>query len=321
MTCSYDGYADADGDADASTHEWFIDGVSVGTDSTLEGVFVGGDSVTCTVTPNDGTDTGTALSAIQNISNTAPELADVTLSPDPAYEADTLNCTPGTTTDVDGTTSFTYSYRWTVNGGDPGETSSQLTGDDFSRGDTVLCSVRPNDGSADGDSVDSNTLTIGNTAPEVSGVSIDPVPPFASDVLLCGYTFADEDGDSDDSTIAWTVNGTDVGSDTTLSGAFVYGDEVTCAVTAYDGTDEGNTASATVTIDNTAPVLADVTLSPDPAFEADTLTCTPVTSPMRTARWVSTPPMPGGSMGSTLGSPARPSTAAVLTRAMKWSAS
>ena len=154
LTCSYDGYSDDDGDADTSTHEWFIDGVSVGTDSTLEGAFVGGDSVTCTVAPNDGTDTGTALSAIQNISNTAPELADVTLSPDPAYEADTLNCTPGTTTDVDGTTSFTYSYRWTVNGGDPGETSSQLTGDDFSRGDTVLCSVRPNDGSADGDPVD-----------------------------------------------------------------------------------------------------------------------------------------------------------------------
>ena len=70
LTCSYDGYSDDDGDADASTYEWFIDGVSVGTDSTLAGVFVGGDSVT-TVTPDDGTDTGTALSAIQNISNTA----------------------------------------------------------------------------------------------------------------------------------------------------------------------------------------------------------------------------------------------------------
>ena len=254
LTCSYDGYSDDDGDADASTYEWFIDGVSVGTDSTLEGAFVGGDSVTCTVTPNDGTDTGTALSAIQNISNTAPELADVTLSPDPAYEADTLNCTPGTTTDVDGTTSFTYSYRWTVNGGDPGETSSQLTGDDFSRGDTVLCSVRPNDGSADGDPVDSNTLTIGNTAPVVSSVSIDPDPAVASDVLLGGYTFVDDDGDSDDSTIAWTVNGTDAGSDSTLSGAFVYGDEVTCAVTAHDGTDEGTIDSATVTIDNTPQV-------------------------------------------------------------------
>ena len=128
------------------------------------------------MTPNDGTDTGTALSTIQNISNTAPELADVTLSPDPAYEADTLNCR--TTTDVDGTTSFTYSYRWTVNGGDPGETSSQLTGDDFNRGDTVLCDVRPNDGSADGDPVDSNTLTIGNTAPVVSSVSLTQTLPW-----------------------------------------------------------------------------------------------------------------------------------------------
>ena len=65
----------------------------------------------------------------------------------------------------------------------------------------------------------------------------------------------------------WTINGTTAGNDVTPSGGFVYGDEVGCTVTVSDGTATGNTDSVSVTIGNTLPVLADVTLSPDPAYE------------------------------------------------------
>jgi hypothetical protein len=46
-------------------------------------------------------------------------------------------------------------------------------------------------------------------------------------------------------------------------------------VTAFDGTDDGTVLSDTIVIDNTAPTLTSVTITPDPAVASDTLTCTP----------------------------------------------
>ena len=277
LSCSYS-YSDEDGDADASTYAWTINGTEVGADSTLSGGFAGGDAIVCAVTAHDGTDTGNTASASVTPGNTPPVLADVTLSPDPAYEADTLTCTPGATTDADGTTSFSYSYTWTVAGATIAATGATLTGADFDRDQAVTCAVTPNDGGSDGAAVDSNSVTISNTAPVVSSVSVSPSSPAAGDTLTCTYDFSDDDSDADASTYAWTINGVAAGTTSTLSGGFAGGDAIACAVTAHDGTDEGNTASASVTPGNTPPVLADVTLGPDPAYEADTLTCTPGTT-------------------------------------------
>ena len=119
----------ADGEmlADTSTYAWTVDGVAAGTGRTLAGGFAGGDLVTCTVTPNDGSDTGATVAASVTVANTAPVLAGVTLSPGSPREADTLTCTPGATTDADGTTSFTYAYAWTVNGASIAATSVSYT--------------------------------------------------------------------------------------------------------------------------------------------------------------------------------------------------
>ena len=70
--CSYSGYADDDGDADGSTYSWTVDGTELATTSTLSSGFVTGDTVVCTVTPYDGGDAGTAISASVTIENTAP---------------------------------------------------------------------------------------------------------------------------------------------------------------------------------------------------------------------------------------------------------
>ena len=95
---------------------WTVDGTTAGTDTALSDAFLGGQEVTCTVTANDGTDTGTVASGTVVITNTAPELASAILSPEEAYEGDILNCTPGETTDIDGTTDFSYSYAWQIDG-------------------------------------------------------------------------------------------------------------------------------------------------------------------------------------------------------------
>lgn len=114
----------------------------------MAGAFVGGDVVTCTVTPEDGTDSGTAVAASVTIANTAPVLASASLTPNPATESDTLSCAPGSVTDADGSTSFTYSYAWTVNGVTIAATSSSLTGTYFAAADAVACVVTANDGTS-----------------------------------------------------------------------------------------------------------------------------------------------------------------------------
>ena len=172
LLCSYD-FSDDDNDDDVSTYSWTIDGIEIGTEATLSGEFVGGDVVTCTVTPNDGEDNGTAISTSVTIINTPPVLASVSLSPDPAYENDTLTCTPGDITDDDGTVGFDYTYSWTVDGADVSVTANQLDGSHYDRDQEVICTVIPNDGTDDGDAVSSSPLTISNTEPYIGSVSIE----------------------------------------------------------------------------------------------------------------------------------------------------
>ena len=66
-----------------------------------------------------------------------------------------------------------------------------------------------------------------------------------------------------------------MGTGATLTGGFKGGDTLTCTVTPYDGEDIGTPLSTTLKIDNTAPALAGVTLTPTTATETSTLTCTP----------------------------------------------
>ena len=94
-----------------------------------------------------------------------------------------------------------------------------------------------------------NNSSGNNTAPQVSSVIVTPSSPTETDVLACYYTYSDIDNDPDMSSITWSINGvltTSVGS--TLSSGYTTGDYVTCTVSAYDGTDYGNTASTDVLI-------------------------------------------------------------------------
>jgi hypothetical protein len=268
LSCAYT-FTDADGDADTSSIDWSVGGTTVGSGSTLSGAFAKGETVTCTVTPNDSTDAGTPDSDDIVIGNTAPSVSDVLISPDPAYVTDTLSCAY-TFTDADGDAD-TSSIDWSVGGTTVGS-GSTLSGA-FAKGETVTCTVTPND-STDAGTPDSDDIVIGNTAPSVSDVLISPDPAYVTDTLSCGYTFADADGDSVASTIDWTVGGTSVGTGPTLSGAFTGGETVTCTVTPDDGTDAGTPDSDDIVIGNTPPEVTNVAISPAPADTFDDLTMT-----------------------------------------------
>ncbi len=278
LACSYSGFHDPDGDPDRSTYAWTIDGVAAGTTATLSAGFYRGDVVQCTVTPSDGSDTGTPVSDSLTISNTPPVLDDVTLTPSPAYEGDTFSCTPGTVADLDGD-AVTYSYAWDVEGVDPGVTTATLGSAYFDRDEAVTCTVTPNDGYDPGTPVLSNTIAVSNSAPSISAVSISPTSPAPTDTLTCSYSgYSDADGDADASTYAWTVGGVSAGSGSTLASGFGGGDVVACTVTPHDGTDAGTAVSASVTIGNTPPVVDSVSLSPSTAYTDTTITAVVSTS-------------------------------------------
>jgi hypothetical protein len=282
LTCTPGAASDADGDTITYTYAWQLNGATLAaTGTTLSGVFESGDSVTCYVTPSDSYSTGTAVASnTVVIDNSAPVLEDVTLTPGTPYEDDTLTCTPGVATDEDGD-AISYSYRWYVNSlSVAGETSSTLTGTAFNRDDTVFCRVTPSDGVSDGDYVDSNTVTILNTAPTVDSATLTPDPGYTATNLNCTPgSYYDLDGDSVSAVYSWSVDGsTVVGASgaTLLSTNFVRDETVTCYVTPTDGTASGTAvASNTVTIINTPPELASVSLSPSAPTSEDTITAVP----------------------------------------------
>lgn len=271
---------DLEGHTMTYTYAWSLGGTAAGvTSASLPSSYTTrGDTWQVDVTPNDGYGDGAVGSATVIIGNTPPAV-DVapTLTPDPAYEADTLSCAAGATSDADGDT-VTSSFTWRVNGISVSATGASLGTSYFGKGDSVVCTQVPSDGFATGSGVDSNTVTIDNTTPQVSAVAITPDPGYAASTLTCGYTFSDADGDADYSTIEWTVNGTVAGAGPTLTGGFVHGDAVVCTVTSNDGTDDGTTGSDSLTVSNTAPVLASVAVTPDPAYTVDALTCSPGTT-------------------------------------------
>ncbi len=278
LSCSASGWYDADGDADASTYAWTIGGTAAGSGSSLSGGFVAGDTVTCTVTPYDGTDSGTAVSDSLVVSNTPPVLASVSLSPDPAYTSDTMLCSGGSVSDDDGD-STSISYAWTVDGVDPGVSGASLDPAHVARGQVVVCYGTPNDGTDDGSTVASNSVTISNTAPSISSVSVTPDPATSSDTLSCSYGgYSDADGDADASTYEWTAGGATLGSGSSLSGGFAAGDSVTCTVTPFDGSDSGTALSDSVTIDNSAPQVQSISLSPTSVYTDDTISASVSTS-------------------------------------------
>lgn len=194
---------DADGDSVSLSYAWRVNGSSVAaTSATLGGSwFNKNDTVSVTVTANDGTDTtNTILST--TIVNTPPTAPGVRITPSaPAEGEDDLICAvTAPSVDADGDP-ITYSVTWTVDGiayplGDTGAgwsgpftttwTDDSVPAEDTIEGDVWICTAIADDGtalSAGG----SATVTVGPPS-STCGNSVldgteeyDPAPgPFSS---------------------------------------------------------------------------------------------------------------------------------------------
>ena len=142
--------------------------------------------VTCSVDITDGTDTVSA-NATSTLVNRAPSL---TVSLEQGLTAETTSVLCDTTVaDLDGTTP-TLTYTWTVAGNLQPETSDTFSGP-FVHGETIECSVDASDGI---DTVsDSASTTVGNSAPIVDTVLLEPNTAYTDSILTVSATISDVD--------------------------------------------------------------------------------------------------------------------------------
>lgn len=281
ITCTPNGWSDADSDSEGYDYSWSIDGSAVSgeTSSTFDcGAVNGcnkGSVVECAVTPNDGEDTGASQNAQTTILNTAPSISDVSVSSGVLTDG-VIDCSV-VASDVD-SDSLSYSYAWYKNSvliG--GETTSQLSGSNFDKGDRIKCDATVSD-DTDSTSVSSDEVTVSNSAPSIIDVSISQNVR-TNDLITCTPNgWSDADGDSASYKYVWSIDDSTVSDQTssifdcgTVSGC----DKdvvVKCDVTPTDGFNDGVSKSAQTTILNTIPSIAGVNVA-SPAFTDTTIVC------------------------------------------------
>jgi hypothetical protein len=180
------------------------------------------------------------------------------LSPENPTKLDTLTCAWDS---IDG--AAIGFVEWKINGVViDGLDEAELAGDWFERGDRVACVVTPDLPGVAGDS--SNTVTIANSAPTVTGGAITPEFPNEDDLLYADVFGTDPD-DADEGKLeghySWTVNGQPAGVDEWVLGSSYWGegDVVSASVSLSDG--DAISASfelEEVVIQNTSPSAPEI---------------------------------------------------------------
>ena len=161
-----------------------------------------------------------------------------------------------------------FRYRWLVNGHVmSGQTLSTLQAHLLKRGDQVAVEVIPFDGITDGTPFQSVPLTVQNTAPIISNLSVDLDHDVQGRRLLAKVDVADPDHDSITLTYRWRKNEKLLreGEDNALDLADLTAkDTVHVEVTASDSTPHGSTtASERFTLTNSSPaIVSSPTASP-----------------------------------------------------------
>lgn len=270
-------FADADGDTSITfAYQWRSNGQVLGayTTQTLPSTaFQSGDLIDVVVVPHDGFDAGAPYTSTAiRVANTPPQIAGVSIDPDPVLTNDDATAVPIAWFDADGDTP-TYDYAWTVNGFSVSGNVATLISDQFDKGDTVQATVTPRDPSSSG-TPKTATFLVANTPPAASGFALTPSNPTTQDDIQASVaTMADADSDPMELSCSWSVQGNPIGgSNCTLSsGLFVRGDLVEVTASVSDGTD-AVTFTGNKTIGNARPRVNSLSITPTQATSSDTLT-------------------------------------------------
>ncbi|MEE2752063.1 MAG: hypothetical protein VX519_11595 [Myxococcota bacterium] len=189
-----------------------------------------------------------------------PWVVGLVLSPDPAYETDTLTCSWDSLRG-----SETATIAWQINDQIlEGLDSETLSGSWFDRRDQVACRVKSDHASSP--TYVSNVVWIRNSAPVVESLSISPADPVEGDILRVESAVVDPDGEDEgfvEVHYRWLVDEEEVGEDQDILGSayFDEGQSVQVEVWGTDGLVTGEAVrSEAVVAGNTPPTAPVVTL-------------------------------------------------------------
>ena len=121
-----------------------------------------GATITCTVTPSDGTTSGASgTSSAATVVNTVPTITTASISPSSAISTSTtLTCSASATDVNDG--ALSVSYAWSASNGASSTGSTwQLTNSVVSPGNTISCTASATDANGSSVSSTSSSVTIG----------------------------------------------------------------------------------------------------------------------------------------------------------------
>ena len=294
FTCGCASWHDDDpGDTPQDTCVFLVDGKEIAGigDCELSPEHTSRDgTITCLLTPNDGFGDGDVATAPDVlVLNSAPSPPVVELTPLEGNVLTPFSCIVAElSTDADGD-SITYQTTWIAAGfANPGSTTPNVIPTNLAvdnggaapaKDDTLFCQVRATDGDAASQWSPSNTVVLGNAAPQGGLALVTPGGATEADTLTCAITGATEpDGQEIQWTVTWHINGEEVPgvTATTLEPGLIQdGDVVTCEATPSDGELDGETiVSKNQVVVGNAPPTAAVVAVHAPAGADGAVTCT-----------------------------------------------
>jgi len=283
-------YSDPDSDTEAgSTIKWFRNDIE---QLELNGSLVvpfsktkKGDKWKYLITPGDGSDYGNPMESTQvTIGNTAPQVVNISILPlDPTTNND-LSVSYQFFDDDSDSESFETSVQWLrKREGDldfayTGLQVKTLSAIYTAKNEIWTCEVTPHDSLEYGKTVRAEvSVTILNSAPSVSELSITPTIPNAKNDLQLNYKFSDPDNDLESGTeIEWFRDGIEIDefdNKITISSNFTAkGQSWYFTVQPSDGQDHGETWKSPITIiQNSPPITENVKVLPNSPTGLDNL--------------------------------------------------
>jgi len=293
LTCSASA-TDPDGGSPTLTYSWANEdtGAALGTGTSLllSPSFVSpGDVVVCAVLATDSLGALGSGDDSLSVVNSAPTVDAVVLAPNSGIgTSSTLFCGVGAS-DPDGAAPA-VTISWVL-GGQPTSTTGatfSLTPATSMPGQTLECAALATDAMG-ASATGSAQVILGNAPPVLESVAISPASPVTtSTALTCAATWSDADDSvtpnppSSSLNYAWKVDGQQIAQGLSLQlnpSWALPGHEIECTATVTDPSLASDSASISVTVSNSDPVVSNVTISSVGGdYNDSTLTCSATAS-------------------------------------------
>ncbi|MEE2904444.1 MAG: LamG-like jellyroll fold domain-containing protein [Myxococcota bacterium] len=224
----------------------------------------------------DGKERSAAATAVTRIVNSAPTVS-VSIDPENPNSSQDLRAQVVVQDADDEPVEITYT--WNVGSAVSTRTSEVIPSSDTAFDQVWKVIVTGSDGEEDSSPAEAS-VKIGNAAPSVDGVVIEPAMPTSADQLYARVEgLVDRDGDNISLSYEWFIDGTAVTtnvSERLAPGTATRGQSVAVSVTPNDGYSDGETVTSTsIVIANAPPQVSRISISPavgtvDTIFSCDT---------------------------------------------------